>query len=129
MAAKEESVQRTEGQETCEATQVAKTLNNAIKGGGLTILVEGQDQRIVTGGEVTKVNVSDVWAYFTVGDSGFRTSSKAGRDALLEGSVTTINCIQLSGPKPAPVEVHEPQKPKGFMPRSSWTRHVPSTML
>ncbi len=137
MAAKEESASEAERQQTpalskpqvvnghhmagassAAADKVAETLNNAIKGpSGLTIRVDGAASRTIRTGQASSVLIGEVWAYFKLGIYGYRTQTTADRDALLAGD-TAISCVQLIGPKSAAAESIEPEKPKGFIPRS-----------
>lgn len=81
----------------------------------------GQHLTVLLAGEVKDVRIKPVWAYFTVGDTGFRTTTTADKEALLRGETGVSMTKVFTAPEARPSETRPIEtKPKmlGFIPRS-----------
>lgn len=80
----------------------------------------GENRRTMLCGEVADVRVEPVWAYFTIGTTGYRTTTKADKEALLRGetSVHLTKMFERPAPEQSSVKPTELRPRTPFIPRS-----------
>lgn len=123
MAKEQEVEQTSSGNEETGVSTLTKHLEQMVRDRCRVKMSEGSGTptAVLLAGEVKDVRIQPVWAYFTIGGVGFRTTTTTDKEALLRGETDVSVTKVFTAPEAKQGEIRPIEtKPKtqGFIPRS-----------